>query len=99
MYDGQECAEIRHTAARSLDAEKVEHGLKTMFGSVQYRIATICGIMASETSMLIHIHFYCSKYDAEKKKEKTLFPDDFDCLRDVLSLACFASRCDCFSRS
>ena len=53
MYDGQECAEIRHTAARSLDTEKVGHG-SFFFPSVQYRIATICGIAASETYIFIY---------------------------------------------
>ena len=53
-YDGQECAEIRHTAARSLDTERWTRIL--FFGSVQYRIATICGIAASET----YIYSYTS---------------------------------------
>ena len=50
VYDGQECAEIRHTAARSLDTEQ-KGGTRILFfwGSVQYRIAAICGIAASET--------------------------------------------------
>ena len=30
-HDGQECAKIRHTSARSLDTEKVEDGFKNMF--------------------------------------------------------------------
>ena len=30
-YDGQKCAEIRHTAARSLDTERVGHGFKNMY--------------------------------------------------------------------
>ena len=30
QHDGQECAEMWHTSARSLDTEKVEHGFKNM---------------------------------------------------------------------
>ena len=50
-YDGQECAGIRHIAARSLDTEKVGHGFKNMADVCQVpnRIAhTICEIAASE---------------------------------------------------
>ena len=53
MHDGQECAEKRHTAARSLDTEKVGHGFFFFYG-VQYRIATICGIAVSETYIFIY---------------------------------------------
>ena len=64
VYDGQECAEIRHTAARSLDTEKKGGTRIFFFSSVQYRIATICGIAASETYIYIqiHIHLHCSKH-------------------------------------
>ena len=56
VYDGQECAEIRqHTAARSLDTEKVGQGF--FFFQVQYRIAAICGIAASR-NVDIHTHTF-----------------------------------------
>ena len=70
-YDGQECAEIRHTAAHSLDTKKVGHG-RLFFLSVQYRIATICGIAASrDVHIHIHIHLYCSKHVYSDSPPKT----------------------------
>ena len=50
MMDRNVCAEIRHTAAHSLDAETVGHGFFFFFYVYNtYRIATICGIATKET--------------------------------------------------
>ena len=54
VYDGQACAEVRHTAARSLDTEKVGHGFFFSFKCAKYRVASICGIAASETYIFIY---------------------------------------------
>ena len=40
VYNGQECAEIRHTAARSLDTEKVGHGFFFFKQKTAYEIAS-----------------------------------------------------------
>ena len=45
-----ECAEIGHTASRSLDTEKVGNGIKNMFELCNIEsLRTICEITASET--------------------------------------------------
>ena len=47
--DGQESADIRHTAPHSLDAEKVGHGFKNVFEVCKTESLRLYEIAASET--------------------------------------------------
>ena len=55
-------AQIRYTTARSLDTEKVGHGV-LFFSSTQYRINLFRGIAALDVLIHIHIYLYCPKHD------------------------------------
>ena len=62
VHGGQECAEIRHTAAHSLDTEKVGHG----FFFFKCAIPNRCNLRnrgLRDVHIHIHIHLYCSKHD------------------------------------
>ena len=60
MYDGQECADIRHSAAHSLDTEKwdADFFFCTCARPNRYNLRN-----RGLRDVHIHIHMYCSKHD------------------------------------
>ena len=61
--DRQECAEIWHTSARSLDTEKVEHGFKNMFEVRKNEsLQNLRNDGLRDVNIHVHVHLYCSNH-------------------------------------
>ena len=58
MYDGQECADKRHTEARSLDTEKVGHGFKKAFEVCNNESLQFVESWPQETDIFIYTSIY-----------------------------------------
>ena len=74
VYDGRECAEIRHTTARSVDTEKVADFFffKCAIPN-RYNLRNRC---LRDVHIHINIHLYCSKHDYADSPPKTNAPEN-----------------------
>ena len=62
-YVGQECAEIRYTAARSLDTEEVGHGFKNLLGVRKTELYILRNRCLGDVNIHVTVGLYCSKHD------------------------------------
>ena len=61
-YDAQKFTEIRHTAARSLDTEKMGHGFIFFQVCAMPNRYNLRNRGLRDVHIHIHIHLYCSKH-------------------------------------